>query len=447
MNVISFFAGCGGLDLGFEQAGFNVIWANELDSTIFPTYRINHPKTELNTKDICELSAIEIPDCDGFIGGPPCQAWSEAGLQRGFKDKRGKVFLDYVRLIITKQPKFFVIENVPGLLESVHCKSFEYIKNQLSSSNYDLYIDVLNAKDFNIPQDRKRVFIIGFRNDLNIKYSFPKPVTTKYISLRRAIGDIQDAPSSVVSPDTSNFRIKNHEIYIGPFSERYMSRNRVRSWDELSFTIPASASNVPIHPQAPKMIRESHNKWHFVPGKEYLYRRLSVRECARIQSFPDSYSFHYSDVRDGYKMVGNAIPPRLAKVIGLSIIKVFSNMVSKKTLTCKKILVGYFKDDNVKKLIEGNHIYYVRADLRCGSITLKECNDVDAIIIHRNDEVYAYSVIKPPKITDAEYLNRIGFKTSGTKYICFMLGETLNDIKVPLNLKIRNCYKPYILTL
>ena len=113
MKVCSFFSGCGGLDLGFTRAGFDVVWANDFDKSVEQTYQFNHPKTQFVSADIRTIKTDEIPDCDGFIGGPPCQAWSEGGKNLGLKDDRGKVFLDYIRLIKEKKPSFFVIENVP----------------------------------------------------------------------------------------------------------------------------------------------------------------------------------------------------------------------------------------------------------------------------------------------------------------------------------------------
>ena len=120
MKIVSLFSGCGGLDLGFEKAGFNVIWANEYDKSIHATYRLNHPHTILNIKDIRLVESKDIPDCDGIIGGPPCQSWSEGGKQRGIEDPRGKLFLEFIRIVADKKPKFFVIENVRGILEEKH---------------------------------------------------------------------------------------------------------------------------------------------------------------------------------------------------------------------------------------------------------------------------------------------------------------------------------------
>lgn len=314
MRIVSLFAGCGGLDLGFEKAGFDIIWANEYDKSIHATYRYNHPNTYLCTSDVRELSASDIPDCDGIIGGPPCQAWSEGGNRRGIEDERGQLFLDYIRIVSEKKPKFFLIENVQGILEDKHSTALQGFLDMLKFAGYNIVYELLNAADYKVPQDRFRVFFIGIRKDLNIKYSFPDAACTTPITLRQAIGDIVEAPryyskDSVMSDHPNR---SNHDVYAGAYDQKYMSRNRVRSWDEPSFTMQAQARNAPQHPQAPKMSYLSANERCFVKGQEQLYRRLSIRECARIQTFPDNFKFIYSDVKDGYKMVGNAVPPRLA---------------------------------------------------------------------------------------------------------------------------------------
>ena len=117
MQVVSFFAGCGGLDLGFEQAGFQVIWANEFEPHCQATYTHNHPNTKFVLGDICKIASDDIANCDGFIGGPPCQSWSVGGKQKGLDDERGQLFLKYIELINVKKPKFFMIENVKGMLD------------------------------------------------------------------------------------------------------------------------------------------------------------------------------------------------------------------------------------------------------------------------------------------------------------------------------------------
>lgn len=330
MNVVSLFAGCGGLDLGFEKAGFNVLWANEFDEAIHATYKLNHPKTILNTSDIRTLTGKDIPDCDGIIGGPPCQAWSEGGKRLGLEDSRGRLFLDYIRIVKDKRPKFFVIENVQGILEEKHKESLEGFMKALRDAGYNIKYELLNAADYKIPQDRFRVFFIGIRKDLTNKFVFPNAVNTEPITLRQAIGDIVETPryySDEIVEGDHPLRW-NHDVYTGPYDAKYMARNRVRSWDETSFTMQAQARNAPLHPQAPKMTYISPSQRCFAKGYEHLYRRLSVRECARIQTFPDSFKFLYKDVKDGYKMVGNAVPPRLAWYLALQMKKAFADLMT-----------------------------------------------------------------------------------------------------------------------
>ncbi len=119
MNIISFFAGCGGLDLGFTQAGLKTVWANEWDREIWQTYEVNHPDTHLDRRDIRKISSSDIPDCLGIVGGPLCQSWSEAGKQKGIKDDRGRLFLEYIRILQDKQPLFFLVKNVSGMLHKI----------------------------------------------------------------------------------------------------------------------------------------------------------------------------------------------------------------------------------------------------------------------------------------------------------------------------------------
>ena len=316
MKVVSFFAGAGGLDLGFEKAGFDVIWANEYDKEIWETYQLNHPNTILDKRSIVDIHEKEVPDCDGIIGGPPCQSWSEAGAMKGIEDKRGQLFYDFIRILEAKQPKFFLAENVSGMLLGRHTEALNNIKELFRNAGigYELSFQMVNAADYNVPQDRKRVIFVGIRKDLGFTYQFRTPNFTK-INLQQAINDLKDnvLPASLNNKTNgNNCLVPNHEYMTGGFSTIYMSRNRVRSWDEQSFTIQAGGRHAPLHPQAPKMKFIEQNIRVFVPGKENLYRRLSVRECARIQTFPDSFIFKYDNIAAGYKMIGNAVPVNLA---------------------------------------------------------------------------------------------------------------------------------------
>jgi DNA (cytosine-5)-methyltransferase 1 len=212
------------------------------------------------------------------------------------------------------------------MLADMHREAVQNIVNHFEESGYNLSIKLLNASDYGVPQDRKRVFYIGFRNDLDIDFCYPMPFKRK-ITLKEAIWDLQDSALSAKGTNKTNngsCEFPNHEYMNGGFSTIYMSRNRVRNWDEQSFTIQAGGRHAPIHPQAPKMLFVEQNKRIFVPEQEHLYRRLSVRECARIQTFPDEFVFHYDNLADGYKMVGNAVPVHLAKVIGKAISQALS---------------------------------------------------------------------------------------------------------------------------
>lgn len=325
MKLLSLFTGCGGLDLGFEHAGFKTIWANEYDKTIWDTIKYNFPDTVLDTRSISDVAVDEIPDgADGLIGGPPCQSWSEAGAGRGIADKRGQLFLDFIRILDAKKPKFFLAENVSGMLHKKHSQAFENIKLMLAEVGYDIHQYLVNAVDYGVPQDRKRVLFIGFRKDLRLKFSLPETVIlSEKKNLQDAIWDLKDnvKPALDKNKTRNDLEVPNHEYMTGSFSSMYMSRNRVRSWDEPSFTIQAGGRHAPIHPQAPKMEFVEKDVRRFVPGCEHLYRRMSVRECARVQAFPDTHILKYTNVADGYKMIGNAVPVTLAYVVAKQIRK------------------------------------------------------------------------------------------------------------------------------
>jgi len=328
MNVISLFSGAGGLDLGFEKAGFSIPVANEFDKTIWETFKLNHPQTHLIEGDVRQITKKDMEqfidgDVDGIIGGPPCQSWSEAGSLRGIEDARGQLFFDYIRILKEFKPKFFLAENVSGMLADRHSEAVTNILGLFKDAGYDVSLTLVNAKDYGVAQERKRVFYIGFRNDLNIKFEFPHGSTeddNKKITLRDIIWDLQNTavpagPKNHHNPDAIN----NNEYFTGAFSTVFMSRNRVKSWDEQAFTVQASGRQCQLHPQAPKMVKFGANDCRFVEGKENLYRRMTIREVARVQGFPDDFQFIYEDTNDAYKMIGNAVPVNLAYEVALGI--------------------------------------------------------------------------------------------------------------------------------
>jgi DNA (cytosine-5)-methyltransferase 1 len=320
MDVISLFSGCGGLDLGFRQAGFNIIWANEYDQSIWETYEFNHPETFLDNRDIRNIKSAEIPACIGIIGGPPCQSWSEAGAGRGINDTRGQLFYDYIRIVEEKKPLFFFAENVSGILAERHSDAFSRILYNFKDIGYEVSYKLLNANDFGVPQDRHRVIIVGYSEKIQGSFEFPKP-TMRGLNLRNAIYDLRLIEPLKVKDKIyhSSTSVPNHEYLDASFSSIYMSRNRVRGWLEPSFTIQAGGRHAPIHPQASKMIFVEKDKRIFDPKSPKPYRRLSVRECARIQTFPDDFIFKYKNITHGYKMVGNAVPVNFARILASKI--------------------------------------------------------------------------------------------------------------------------------
>ena len=464
MRVVSFFAGCGGLDLGFEQAGFQVVWANELDQSVRDTYIRNHPNTKLVLCDINNVRPEEIPDCDGFIGGPPCQSWSVAGKQRGLNDERGRLFLTYIDFIKEKKPKFFLIENVKGMLDAKFSDVFQDFVNRLFSAGYDVKWKLLDAVNYSIPQNRERLFLIGFRKELNINFEFPLPTCTEPVTLRRALGDITEEPVRYSGKEkvVVNTQRSDHDVLATEFGPFYYRGNRRRGWQQPSFTIHATADNIQLHPSSPKMMFYGHENWNFQKDKMSQYRRLSVRECARIQTFPDSFIFENEDIKTNYKMIGNAVPPRLGMILAQSILSAFVNHNIIETATLQKtntkstdVLVGYFKDMKHYNAILQNLIYYVRSDGRKGSIFKEDCEMTPKyLLLHHKEYVKFFELDSDePVLASASFLNTCGFSCSGETYLCFKLRnkqeQSIKDFGGDLQTLVYDKYNyaPYITTL
>ncbi len=324
MKIVSLFSGCGGLDLGFKKVGFNIVWANDNDKIIWETFEKNFPETYLDKRSILDIKSREIPSCDGILGGPPCQSWSLAGKMKGIKDDRGKLFYEYLRVLKDKKPKFFLAENVAGIISSAHINSFKQIVKKFNEIGYNVNCKLLNAVDHGIPQDRKRVIIIGYRKNSKKEFIFPQP-NSQLVGLGEAIRSLPSAkPAHENNKANKKTKLKmpNHEYLNGGFSSIYMSRNRRRSWNQPSFTIQAGGRHAPLHPNSPKMVKTAEDRFEFEKNNKKV-KRLSIRECARIQTFPDNFIFYYKNVSDGYKMVGNAVPVKFAYILAKEIKKDF----------------------------------------------------------------------------------------------------------------------------
>ena len=324
-KIISLFSGCGGMDLGFERVGFEIPVANEFDATIWETYKRNHKHTHLIEGDIRNVTKSDLEpylklqpgeQLAGIIGGPPCQSWSVAGAGKGIEDKRGQLFFEYIRVLREFRPQFFVAENVPGMIAKKHADAVDRILSLFAESGYNVSVYKTNACNYGLAQTRERIFYIGIRTDLDISFVFPGGDPEHIVTLKDAIWDLRDNAVPTLARNKRNpVAVNNHEYYVDSYSPVFMSRNRVRSWDESGFTVQASGRQCQIHPNAPKMQQISKDSYCFVPGAKDRYRRMSVREVARLQGFPDDFEFMYENANNGYKMIGNAVPVNMAEAI------------------------------------------------------------------------------------------------------------------------------------
>lgn len=336
INVLSLFSGAGGLDLGVELAGLsiakgeeisqksfycketflsnreqgpiNIVYTNDIFKEANETYKLNFGEdiTQDNT-DIKKVPAF--PKADIVLGGFPCPGFSAAG-PRLIDDDRNFLYIHFVRAVIEAQPFAFVAENVKGILTLGKGEVLRQILEDFKAAGYNLKYKLVNSRDFGVPQLRERVFIIGIREDVDIEYDFPESTHGKnkkpYLTLKDAIGDLVKEPG---------------EYYEGSYSSMYMSRNRKKTWEEQSYTIQASGRQAPQHPGGLEMKKIGKDQWQF---QGYENRRLSVKEVARIQTFPDWFIFSKGDTKNTtqnnqvnkqYQQIGNAVPVKLAKQI------------------------------------------------------------------------------------------------------------------------------------
>lgn len=302
IQMVSLFCGAGGLDRGFENAGFETIWANDFDKFACETHR-TWSKAEVVQGDIGQVNFDLIPKTDFIAGGFPCQGFSLAG-PRKIDDQRNILYRYFVKLVETKQPKAFIAENVKGILTLGNGEIIDAIISDFASKGYNVKPTLVNAADYGVPQDRLRVIIVGIRKDLEKEFVFPKAFDYK-VTMKDALKDIP-TPSK-------------DEICNAPYSSRYMSRNRKRNWNEQSFTIPAMAKQVTLYPGSPDMVKLGTDLWKFGDCGET--RRLSYLEAAAIQTFPRDMDFK-GDLTSKYKQIGNAVPVKLAEAVAKELYKI-----------------------------------------------------------------------------------------------------------------------------
>lgn len=304
MDVVSLFSGAGGLDLGFKMAGHQLVWANDVYDDAVSSYRLNLGD-HIVCADIHEIPSTAIPNCDIVIGGFPCQGFSVANTGRHEGDERNKLYLEMIRVIRDKLPKFFLAENVKGILSIGKGQIFRNILSDFRALGYNVEYKLLNAADYGVPQKRQRVIIVGIRNDIKQKYDFPLPTHTKVPSLytRRWVS-VGEAMADIPVPDKPN-NLSNH----------------VYSKYKLNFN--GYLGHRPLDPNqpAPTVTARGDNKGGVVilPHPNGL-RRMTCRELATVQSFPLNYIF-VGNTSSVYRQIGNAVPPLLAKALALQFYK------------------------------------------------------------------------------------------------------------------------------
>lgn len=301
-RVLSLFSGCGGLDLGLEggftylgkkyaENPFGIVWANDINEKATKTQKLNFPNTEVVCGDIVKLLAdgVEMPEnIDVVVGGFPCQDFSLAGKRRGLTVKRGQLYLSMAKVIEMKQPKVFLAENVKGLLSWEDGLAIKTITEDFAKLGYEVDYRLLHTADFGVPQTRERIIIVGVRKDLGLKINWVKPTHADggknglkpWVTIEEALKGIEDEDIQSKLPNFGYSKAKRIEGTQG---------NNITKADR----------------PAPTMRAEHHGNIEF---HYKLPRRLSAREAARIQSFPDNFEF-VSSITDAYRQVGNAVAP------------------------------------------------------------------------------------------------------------------------------------------
>ncbi len=324
-KLVSLFSGCGGMDWGFLKAGFDIVWANDFDVDAQAVYALNIGK--IDKRDILTVNESEIPACDILTAGFPCQPFSNAGNRKGVHDSRGMLYKECLRIIKHLMPKVIVFENVKGLLSTKYIDGrnlAEVIVGDLSDMNgigYNVEYQLVNASDYGVPQNRQRVLFIGVRKDLGVEFHFPEKMLS--IKPQLTLQHILDVPDNVENnidwpfspqalnmiehiPEGGSWKDVPYEYLAPRFQKirddmkKYHSPNFYRrfSRNEICGTMTASAQ-----PENCGIIHPTEN------------RRYTVREVARIQTFPDDFKFITDSIRNitaMYKVIGNAVPVNLA---------------------------------------------------------------------------------------------------------------------------------------
>jgi DNA (cytosine-5)-methyltransferase 1 len=306
-RAISLFTGCGGSDAGLISAGFTVQMANDILPYAKELYLSNFEPTDYLVSDIANLSSF--PRAELLVGCYPCQGFSVGGL----RDPGANVnylYREFDRVLRIVKPKAFIVENVAGMVREDFVHLYSNQLRRFRSAGYKVKTKILDARAFGVPQERRRLFFVGIRSDIDVEFEFPSP-THAFVGqpsngLKRCptIGDaIRDLP-----------RWPQGEFDQQPFHWYYLSRNRYRGWRHQARTIVANSRHMPLHPMSPSLIRLSTDEWQFDSDKPA--RRFSFREASRLQGFKKNLKFPDTvSLKMKYRVIGNAVPPQLFKMV------------------------------------------------------------------------------------------------------------------------------------
>ena len=310
VKTIDLFAGVGGVRIGFERANFQTVFANDFEPKCKDTYDLNFKDTPLTVMDVRKINVSDLPKFDFLLAGFPCQAFSIAGYRHGFKDARGNLFFDIARIIDARKPIGFFLENVKNLYSHDNGKTFRVISETLNELGYDIKFEILNSMDYGgVPQNRERIYIVGFRKNTGYIDNFEFP---DKIERQKTILDILENPESINQKyyynDKPLFeRLKEYEFDFGivyQWRRQYVRQNKSAVCPTLTANMGTGGHNVPL-------VRDSRG-----------LRKLTPRECARLQGFPDSYKL--PDISDShlYKQFGNSVSIPVIERIAKNIQKV-----------------------------------------------------------------------------------------------------------------------------
>ena len=313
VKAVSLFSGCGGSDAGVIAAGHEVVMANDLLPYARDVYLANHPETDYRVGNVSKIETF--PAAELLVGCYPCQGFSQGGARDPSK-KINTLYLEFARALRAIRPKAFIVENVSGMVRSNFAHLLEDQFKVFGEAGYRVKAKVLNAVDYGVAQERKRIFIVGVRDDFDVEYEFPEPThgenrDAAHITIRDAIGDLPEWPVG--------------EFCDQDFHWYYMSRDRRRDWSQPSKTIVANLRHMPLHPMSPPMVQVEQDKWIF--AHEGIARRFSYREAARLQGF--ARDFVFPDTTAGslnmrYTVAGNAVPPPLFEAVARALPNIWS---------------------------------------------------------------------------------------------------------------------------